>query len=54
MKKLSKTTQKKTSTKSKMSKYQSGGLIGNQKKLDINNNNRLDRSDFRMLRTRKK
>ena len=35
-------------------KYSKGGLKGNQKKLDKNNNNRIDAQDFKILKAEKK
>lgn len=54
MNKSSKSTTKKSTSKSKIKKYESGGLVGKQKNLDMNKNNKLDKTDFQMLRTRKK
>lgn len=51
--KKSSTKNKKISTK-KVSKYQSGGLVGNQTMLDRNKNNKLDKGDFKILRQIKK
>lgn len=51
--KKSSTSNKKTSPK-KVSKYQSGGLVGKQAMLDKNKNNKIDKGDFKMLRQVKK
>ena len=39
---------------SKFAQRNSGGLIGNQKKLDLNKNGRIDSGDFKLLKKKKK
>ncbi len=39
---------------SRFAQRNSGGLIGNQKKLDLNNNGRIDSGDFKLLKKKKK
>jgi hypothetical protein len=48
-----KASKKPAAKKMKVTKYQSGGLAGAQKKLDINKNNKLDSMDFKILRKNK-
>tara|TARA_B100000900_G_scaffold388633_1_gene380850 strand:+ start:153 stop:563 length:411 start_codon:yes stop_codon:yes gene_type:complete len=39
---------------SRFAQRNSGGLMGNQKKLDLNNNGRIDSGDFKLLKKKKK
>lgn len=39
---------------SKFAQRNSGGLMGNQKKLDLNKNGRIDSGDFKLLKKKKK
>ena len=39
---------------SKFAQRNSGGLIGNQKKLDLNKNGRIDSGDFKLLKKKNK
>ena len=39
---------------SKFAQRKGGGLIGNQKKLDMNRNGRIDAEDFKLLKKKKK
>jgi hypothetical protein len=39
--------------KMKPKKYKAGGLTESQKKLDVNRNNKLDSTDFKILRKSK-
>ena len=40
-------------TKNKGKAFKDGGLIGNQDKIDLNNNNKIDKGDFEMLNKKK-
>lgn len=48
-----KVAKKAAAKKMKPKKYQSGGLTSAQKKLDVNKNNKLDSTDFKILRKNK-
>ena len=37
-----------------MTQRNSGGLMGNQKKLDLNKNGRIDSGDFKLLKKKNK
>jgi hypothetical protein len=48
-----KVAKKAAAKKMKPKKYQAGGLTESQKKLDVNRNNKLDSTDFKILRKSK-